>query len=104
MPDASDATDATDATDAQIEAALLALVHQRGPLSSACPSEVARLLSSNAWRALMPRVREVAGLLAQAGLLDVSQRGQSVSPHGPWQGPIRVRLPFGGKNRPQPLS
>ena len=84
-------------TDAQIEDALMAVVHQRGPLSSACPSEVARVLSPNAWRALMPRVREAARRLAQAGVLDISQRGQSVSPRGPWKGPIRVRLPFDGK-------
>ena len=81
-------------TDAQLEAALLALVRQRGPLSSACPSEVARSLSSNAWRTLMPRVRDVAARLAQAGLLDISQGGQSVPPQGPWHGSIRVRLPF----------
>jgi hypothetical protein len=87
-------------TDAQIEAALLELVAQRGPLSSACPSEAARSLSPSAWRMLMPRVREVAARLAQAGLLDISQRGRSVSPQGPWRGPIRVRLPFGDKNIP----
>ena len=81
-------------TDAQLEAAVLTLVRQRGSLSSACPSEVARSLSSNAWRTLMPRVRDVAARLAQAGLLDISQRGQSVPPQGPWHGPIRVRLPF----------
>lgn len=80
-------------TDMQIEAALLEIVRQRGPLSSACPSEVARELSPSNWRALMPRVRDVAGQLAQRGLLDISQRGQSVPPLGPWKGPIRVRLP-----------
>ena len=45
----------------------------------------------------MPRIRQVAGELASRGLLDVSQGGQSVPitslPHGPWKGPIRVRLP-----------
>ena len=81
-------------TDAQLEAALLALVRQRGPLSSACPSEAALSLSPNAWRTLMPRVRDVAARLAQAGLLDISQCGQSVPPQGPWRRPIRVRLPF----------
>ena len=84
--------DPLDLTDAKIEAALLAIIHQRGSLSSACPSEVARQLSPKAWRALMPRVREVAALLAQQGLLEIAQRGKVVSPHGPWHGPIRVRL------------
>jgi len=58
---------------------------------------VARALSPDDWRALMPRVRQVAGQLALRGLLDISQGGQSVSPstlpNGPWKGPIRVRLP-----------
>ena len=84
-------------TDAQIEAALLTIVRQRGPLSSACPSEAARALSPQNWRILMPRVRDVASLLAQSGLLDVSQRGKSLPPQGPWKGPIRVRMP-----RPKP--
>ena len=84
-------------SDPQIEAALLALITQRGHQASACPYEVARVLSPNDWRNLMPRVRQVAGQLALRGLLDISQGGQSVPattlPHGPWKGPIRVRLP-----------
>ena len=79
--------------DVQIEAALLAIIHQRGPLASACPSEVARQLAPQDWRALMPRVRAVASALAQAGLLEIAQGGKAVSPQGPWRGPIRVRLP-----------
>ena len=84
-------------TDAQIEDALLAVVCQRGPLSSACPSEVARGLCPHDWRDLMPRVRDVAAHLAQRGSLMISQRGQFVPPHGPWRGPIRISLPLGNK-------
>jgi len=84
-------------TDQQIQTALLALISQRGEQASACPSEVARALSPDDWRNLMPRIRQVAGQLALQGLLDISQGGQSVSPNtlpnGPWKGPIRVRLP-----------
>ena len=84
-------------SDQQIEVALLALISQRGEQASACPSEVARALSPDDWRTLMSRVRRVAGQLALRGQLDISQGGQSVSPttlpHGPWKGPIRVRLP-----------
>ena len=84
-------------SDSQIETALLALITQRGHHASACPSEVARALSPDDWRTLMPRVRQVAGQLALRGLLDISQGGQSVPaatlPNGPWKGPIRVRLP-----------
>ena len=87
----------TQATDPHIEAALLALIAQRGHQASVCPSEVACALSPDDWRALMPRVRQVAGQLALRGLLDISQGGKSVSPstlpNGPWKGPIRVRLP-----------
>ena len=84
-------------SDPQIETALLALIAQRGQDASACPSEVARDLSPDDWRTLMPRVRQVAGQLALRGLLDISQGGRPVPsstlPHGPWRGPIRVRLP-----------
>ena len=83
--------------DQQIEAALLALIAQRGQHASACPSEVARALSADNWRFLMGRVRQVAGQLAQRGLLDISQGGKSVPcttlPNGPWKGPIRLRMP-----------
>ena len=83
--------------DEQIAAALLALIAKRGEKSSACPSEAARTLLSGQWRSLMPRVRQVAGELALQGLLDISQKGQSVPtttlPFGPWKGPIRVRTP-----------
>ncbi len=84
-------------SDLQIQDALLALIKQRGEQLSACPSEVARALLPGEWQTLMPRVRQVAGELALRGLLDISQRGKSVSPstlpNGPWAGPIRVRLP-----------
>lgn len=84
-------------SDQQIEVALLALISQRGEQASACPSEVARALSPDDWRTLMPRIRQVAGQLALQGLLDISQGGKSVSPaslpHSLWKSPIRVRLP-----------
>ena len=83
----------TRVTHVQIELALLTLIRQRGPHSSACPSEVARSLLPGDWRTLMPRVRAVAAGLAQAGTLQISQRGIVVSPEGPWKGPIRVQLP-----------
>ena len=82
--------------DGQIETALLALIAQRGQDASACPSEVARALSPQDWRTLMPRVTQVAGQMALRRLLDISQGGQSVSPatlpNGSCKGPIRVRL------------
>lgn len=80
---------------ARIEAAMAALVQQRGPDSSACPSDVARSLSPDHWRALIPLVREAASRLAQQGLIEIAQGGKAVSSIGPWTGPIRLRLPRG---------
>jgi Protein of unknown function (DUF3253) len=79
----------------RIEAAIVSIVQQRGAGSSACPSDVARALSPDHWRALMPQVRAVASQLAQQGKIEISQRGRAVSPVGPWTGPIRLRLPPG---------
>ena len=81
------------ATDAQIESALLSLVLQRGLQSSACPSEVARAVAPENWRALMPQVRGVASRLARQGKIEIAQGGQAVSADGLWTGPIRLRLP-----------
>lgn len=80
-------------TDEEIKAALLKLVAQRGKESSACPSEAARSLRRDGWRESMPQVREIARQLAIKGFLDISQGGKTISPHEPWVGPIRVRLP-----------
>ena len=79
----------------EIEFALLAIVQQRGAASSACPSEVARSLSQDQWRALMPQVRETASRLAEQGKIEIAQGGQATSSTGPWTGPIRLRLPRG---------
>lgn len=82
---------------AEIEAALLALIAQRGLHSSACPSEVARALSPTSWRELMPRIREASWRLMQSGQLDISQGGVSIArPDAAIdavKGPVRIRLP-----------
>jgi len=62
-----------------------------------CPSEAARRLATgdpdpDAWRALMPAVREAAGRLRDQGLIVVTQRGRSVEPRGA-KGPIRLGWP-----------
>lgn len=82
----------TPPTDSQIEAAALHLLARRGLESSICPSEVARLLKSTNWRALMPRVRDVSRQLALAGRLNVTQRGVVLSPLEVWKGPVRLKL------------
>ena len=79
--------------DSHIEETLMKLVQQRGLHASACPSEVARVLSSDHWRALMPQVRDAASRLAQQGKIEIAQGGKATSSTGPWTGPIRLRLP-----------
>ena len=79
-------------SDADIESVMLALIAKRGLHSSACPSEVARSLSDNNWRALMPRVRDLAWQLMQLGQLDISQGGVSIAGNARVVGPIRIRL------------
>ena len=79
--------------DNHIEEALMKLVQQRGMHASACPSEVARALAPQDWRALMPQVRSVASRLAQQGKIEIAQGGKAVPATGPWTGPIRLRLP-----------
>ena len=81
--------------DSHIEETLMMLVQQRGLHASACPSEVARALAPDHWRALMPQVRDVASRLAQQGKIEIAQGGKAVPATGPWTGPIRLRVPRG---------
>ncbi|RZM76081.1 DUF3253 domain-containing protein [Leptolyngbya iicbica] len=75
----------------QIQDCLMQLVRDRGPEKTICPSEVARALSADDWRSLMPQVRTVGMALAQAGAIAVTQKGQVVDPQTA-KGPIRYRL------------
>jgi hypothetical protein len=79
------------ADDARIEEEIAAQVKARGADKTICPSEVARTLSKD-WRALMPKVREVAGRMAEAGKLRVTQGGEEVDAVEA-SGPIRLSLP-----------
>ena len=82
----------TSPDDAQIKAAILGLIVKRGAHSSACPSEVARALSGNDWRALMPRVRQVAWQLMRLGALEITQGSVPIAGLDLLVGPIRIRL------------
>jgi Protein of unknown function (DUF3253) len=79
---------------AALENAIFTLLAQRQPGASICPSDAARAVYPEAaqWRAAMPLVRTVAALLADAGKLVVTQRGQPVDVRTAI-GPIRLRLP-----------
>jgi hypothetical protein len=75
----------------RIDAALRTLARHRGPTSSICPSDAARVVGGSTWRASMDAVRERMRALATAGELEVLQRGRPVDPGGDWRGPLRAR-------------
>lgn len=77
--------------DEVIRAALMQLASERGSGSTFCPSEAAKRVAKN-WRPLMPRVREVAATLLDAGKLACTQRGQPAHPQTT-RGAIRLKVP-----------
>ncbi|MFN6995978.1 MAG: DUF3253 domain-containing protein [Aquincola tertiaricarbonis] len=81
-------------TDAAIEDTVFGLLSARRPGATICPSEVARALAADeaAWRALMPRVRQVAQALAEAGRLRITRGGQPVDALEAG-GPVRLGRP-----------
>jgi len=82
-------------TDTRIAQTILQLLGERAHAASICPSEVARALEDDeaAWRALMPRVRDVAADLQDADRLRIT-RGSAVLARDELEGgPIRLRRP-----------
>lgn len=82
--------------DAAIEQAILALLAERAPGKTICPSEVARTLAGDTeaqWRPMMPAVRNAVDRLAGEGRLQVVQRGQAVASAVQAVGPIRLTRP-----------
>jgi hypothetical protein len=73
-----------------LRAAILTLLAERGAGKSICPSDAARAVAAE-WRPLMPQVRAVAGAMAAAGEVIVTQRGQAVDP-ATARGAIRIAL------------
>jgi hypothetical protein len=76
----------------QIRQKILELVNARGVGKSICPSEVARALAPEDWRAAMPAVRAEAQLLVDEQAIIATQQGEIVSPLTA-RGPIRLALP-----------
>lgn len=74
------------------EKAILDAVRERGASKTICPSEVARSLNPEAWRDLMPAIREAAARLLADGSITVTQKGMPVHPLEA-KGPIRLGLP-----------
>jgi hypothetical protein len=73
-------------------AAILDLLAERDPGKTICPSEAARVLAGDGdFRPYMDPVREAAGRLAEAGRIEVTQKGQRVDV-ADVRGPIRLGL------------
>lgn len=68
------------------------LLASRGRDKTICPSEAARCVSPNDWRAMMASTRAVAARLASEGRIEVTQQGQPVDLSSA-RGPVRLRLP-----------
>jgi hypothetical protein len=81
-----------DDVDAHLERAIGALLDQRRPEASICPSEAARAVAADGWRELMPAARAAAGRLAAAGEAEVTQGGEVVDV-ATVRGPVRIRRP-----------
>ncbi|CAG7609937.1 DUF3253 domain-containing protein [Rhodococcus opacus] len=78
------------ASGSELEERIRALLDARSANSSICPSDVARAVAPDDWRPLMEPVREAARRLADAGEVEVTQKGAVVDP-GSARGPIRIR-------------
>ena len=79
-----------DTTRDPLQQAMIELLRQRAAGATICPSEVARLVAGEEWRARMEDVRAAARLLEAQGLVDITQAGRVVDPSTA-RGPIRVR-------------
>jgi hypothetical protein len=70
--------------------AILALLHERGPLKTICPSEVLSVdLKQD--KVMMEHVRRSARLLAAENQIEITQSGKAVDPLS-FKGPIRLKL------------
>lgn len=76
---------------ARLTAAVRALAGHRAPDGTICPSDAARAVGGEGWRALMDPARVVARALAADGAVELSQRGEVVAPDVEVRGPLRIR-------------
>ncbi|MEU8613778.1 DUF3253 domain-containing protein [Actinoplanes sp. NPDC048791] len=73
----------------RLAAAMRALLWHRRPDATICPSDAARVVGGAAWRDLMGTAREVAGELADEGIIAVRQHGADVDVAAA-VGPVRL--------------
>ncbi|WP_349367513.1 DUF3253 domain-containing protein [Salinarimonas sp.] len=80
-----------------LEETMLALVAERGPGKTICPSEVARAIGGphpDGWGPLMQPVRRTAVRLAKEGKVAILRKGRPVDPDD-FKGVYRIGLPGG---------
>ena len=77
--------------DSELAEAIIALLNQRSNGATICPSEAARAVGGDDWRALMEPARRAARRLVVEGLVVITQGGKVVDPSTA-KGPIRVRF------------
>lgn len=90
MPMSSDSPDI-----AALETSMLALIAERGPDKTICPSDVARAVSGghpDQWGPLMQPIRKVAVRLAGEGRLVIYRKGKPTDPAS-FKGVYRLGLP-----------
>ena len=75
----------------QLRETILALARDRAPAKTICPSDAARAVGGDRWRDLMEQARDTARELANAGDVEIMQRGEVIDPNSEWRGPIRIR-------------
>jgi hypothetical protein len=76
--------------DHRLEAAILTLLAGRAHDATICPSEAARAVDADDWRALLEPARRAARRLVAQGRLEILQQGRVVDPSTA-RGPIRLR-------------
>lgn len=78
------------ATDRQLEGTIRTLLAARAADATICPSEAARAIGGDGWRALMEPARQAARRLVARGEIEITQQGHVVDPSTA-KGPIRLR-------------
>ncbi|MCW2811637.1 MAG: hypothetical protein JWP61_2095 [Friedmanniella sp.] len=73
----------------RLGAAMRTLLRHRRPEVTICPSDAARVAGGEGWRTAMDAAREVATELADAGVLEVRQKGVRVDARTA-TGPLRL--------------
>lgn len=73
----------------RLAASIRTLLRHRDADKTICPSDAARVVGGDDWRALMPLAREVAAELTADGVIEVRQRGEPVD-LSTAKGPIRL--------------